>query len=331
MKKFLRVFQYFFAIVAAIYIILIFTDESIVVPMAICAVIFGTISLLFFMKRKKGNLYRQKNNKQAVDDTENVIVNEQSGHMVDEISNGDSAISVTIESTQNTPKYTNENTDIPADTYIHDENDKCIGRADGQLLNEADCAYMVHVGYEQAKKSEQQTSNPKFHRTEAEKELEFRFADKYGLKSQKICDVFCDLNHQAYLTDNLDEKLNLLQQCIKAFDVAKAWHYNGSRGAKLWFQDNWEFCHNSQNACFSWIDSVYRYKEQTLKIRDVILPWILENSEIGFLQTEIYKVFPEEDKATLRNLIAKLVERDCVQKTKKGSSYFICKNNIGDV
>lgn len=331
MKKLLCILQYLFAIVTAIYVILMFTDKSIVAPMAICAVIFGTISLLLFIKRKKGYLYRRKSNKQTVDGTENVIVNEQSGYIFDETSNGGPAVSVTIKSTQNFPKYSNENTDIPADTYIYDENGKCIGRADGQLLNEEDCAYMMHVGYEQAKKAEQQSINPKFHRTPAEKELEFQFANKYMLKSQKICDVFCDLNNQAYLTDDLDEKLNLLQACIRAFDAAKEWHYKQSAGAKLWFQDNWEYCHNSQNACFSWIDSVYKHTDQIIKIRDVILPWILENAETGFLQTEIYKTFPEEDQTVLRNLITKLAEQNTVQKTKKGNTYFIHRVNIGDV
>lgn len=323
MKKLLRGLQYFFAVIAVIYIVLIFVvDKSLAKPMTICAVIFGTISLLLFIKHK--------NNKRITSSKDNSIANEQVECVLDtSLSNNPTMIS-TVEYTPNFPQYFNEDTDKPADAYIFDANEKCIRRSDGQPLNDADCAYIVRNGYEQAKRAEQRPNNPKFQRTDAEKELEFQFFNKYGEKSQKICDVFLDLSRQAYQTDNLEEKLVLLQQCMEAYNTAKEWHYSKSKGARLWFQDNWEYCHNSQKERFSWIDGIDAYRDYIIKMRDVIIPWILESAENGFLQTEIYKTFPDEGKTELRDVITNLVDCGKIKKTKKGNTYFICIDRIGN-
>lgn len=324
MKKFLRALQYFFAAVAMIYTILIFVDEEIATPMTVCAIIFWLTSLLLFIRHKKGKLLKRKNlhNK----DKSVINVDEQAHSSLDTRSDN-----ISVKRVYAFPKYSNENTDTAADEYILDENGRCVGRADGQPLNDADCAYMVRNGYEQAKRAEQQSSNPKFHRTADEKEMEFQFADKHGAKSQKICDVFLELADRAYQTDDFEEKIVLLQRCIEAYNTAKKWHYQESDGARIWFQDNWEYCHNSQNECFCWVDGMIRHRDYVIKMHDVIIPWILERAENGFLQTDIYRAFPDEDKTALRNTIASLASCNQVQKTKKGNTYFVHKSNAGGV
>lgn len=221
------------------------------------------------------------------------------------------------------PKYPNEDTDIPGETYVYDKRGNFICRADGENINDADAAYLVRNGYDIAKEVLEHSSNPKFHRTESEEELKFQFFYKYGNQSQKLCNVFHDLADQAYLSDDSETKILLLQQCTEAYEAAKQWHYNKSKGAMLWFQDYWEHCHNSKSDCFAWIDGIYSYIDQLIKVRDVITPWILKNAENGFLQTDIYKAFPEEDKTILRKTISKLADQGKICKVKKGSTYFL--------
>lgn len=233
-------------------------------------------------------------------------------------------IDISVDYSPDFPKYPNEDTDIPADIYIYDSNDNFSKRSDGQPLNNADYAYLTRQGYKNAKLTMQKSSNPKFHRTTAEEELRFQFFYHHGAESQKRCDAFHDFAYQAYKTDVIEEKIILLQKCIEAYESAKEWHYKKSKGAKLWFQDEWEHCHNSQNECFSWIDDEYTYLDHLIKTLDVVIPWILENSQKGFLQTDIYKAFPDEKQSDLRNTITYLANQNKVLKTKKGSTYFVC-------
>ena len=221
------------------------------------------------------------------------------------------------------PKYPNEDTDIPGDTYIYDKTGNIICRADGVPLNDADAAYLVRAGYEKATNAENNSINPKFHRTAAEEELKFQFMYKYGDQSQNICDVFLNLANKAYLSDDYDKKFSLLEQCIKSYNTAKKWHYNKSKGAALWFQDNWEYCHNSKNECFSWIDDIYIYRNFITEAQNAIIPYILENAKKGFLQTEIYKVFPDVRQSELRDIISYLVKKGKISKNKKGNTYYI--------
>lgn len=221
------------------------------------------------------------------------------------------------------PKYPNEDTDIPGEAYIYDKRGRFVGRADGKKINDADAAFLMRDGLERAKEIYERSPNPKFHRTEEEEELKFQFSCKYGEQSQRLCDKFHDLAHQASLCDDCETKLVILQKCTDAYEIAKRWHYNKSKGAMLWFQDYWENCHNTQSDCFAWIDGVYSYIDELINIRDVITPWILENAKNGFLQTEIYKAFPKDDKTMLRKEIANLAEQGKVRKDKKGSTYFI--------
>ena len=239
-------------------------------------------------------------------------------------------VTVQTEYTPDFPKYENENTDIPATAYIRDKNGNVIRRLDSEPLNDADCAYLVRDGYERAKIAMQESNNPKFHRTFAERELEYKFVSRYGEQSDKICDTFLSIADQVYNADTIDEKLNLLYLCVDAFEKAKSWHYKKSKGAMLWFQDNWEHCHNSRNSCFSWINSELEYIKTLRYQMNTIIPWILENSVEGFLQTDIYKAFPNDDRALLRQTIDYVAGRENIEKVKQGRTYFIKSVNKED-
>ena len=168
-------------------------------------------------------------------------------------------------------------------------------------------------------------NNPRIIRSYDDIELSFQFSMKHGVKSQRMSDLFLDLNSAAYAENDIDKKIELLQKSIDAFYEAKQWHYNYSKGAMYYFQDMWEYMHNSNNPQFSWVDSVEKELKYYSGVRDSVIPWITNQAEKGFLQTEIYEEFSEFSKSELRKIIDKLAQAEKVVKMKKGSSYFITK------
>lgn len=207
--------------------------------------------------------------------------------------------------------------------YIIDEDNGQILRADGKPFAEEDFPFLQEVGLRRSIERERLSTNPIFHRTAEEHELIYQFGSNYGRQSAKICDVFENFSRAAYEAENIDEKIDLLQRAIDTFEVAKQWHYQHSEGGKLYFQDWWEHLHNSRRECFSWVDNVYAYRDHLVKERDVIVPWILDHAQNGFLQTDIYKVFPEEEKTVLRRIIKALASDGKINMTKKRNTYFI--------
>lgn len=226
----------------------------------------------------------------------------------------------------NPTSYSDEDVDQPANAYVFDKDGKFLCRADGEKINDADVSNLIRYGYEQTKQNEKASSNPKFHRTVEEHDLIYNFTEKHGVKSTQMCDYFQRLNQKAYRSSNIDEQIFYLQKAIQAFEEAKTWHYNCSKGGKLYFQDSWEHLHNSRYECFSWVDSVQNNLDAQIQKRDLIIPWILKTAEPGFKQTEIYKEFPNIDKSQLRSAIDDLCSNKKISKIKKGNTYWISSN-----
>lgn len=208
--------------------------------------------------------------------------------------------------------------DIISDTYI--ESGNCIYRRDGKGISDEEIPTLISIGL---KKSLQNKPDINFE----EDELEFRFMEEHETESQKLCDKFEDLESQALSETNIDKKIELLKQTIDAFESAKRWHYNHSKGAKIYFQNSWEDFHNSHNESFSWVDSVKGELEYQIFKRDEVIPVILKKSETGFRQPDIYNEFPGTSKSLLRRIIDELAQQSEIIKTKKGSSYFITRNS----
>ncbi len=219
----------------------------------------------------------------------------------------------------NSPLETTESIQQPI-TYILNKN--VITRSDGKTITDEEIPHLMTMGYRQALEADKlrPSLSPK------DDELVYQFMLNHGSESQKRCDKFEHLNSLAFNETNIDKKIELLRQTVAAFEAAKHWHYTYSKGAKLYFQVFWEQLHNSRCACFSWIDSVKDELELQLYKRNEIIPWIIENSKTGFLQTAIYKEFLDVDKSVLRKSIDELANQSILLKNKKGSSYFITYN-----
>lgn len=207
------------------------------------------------------------------------------------------------------------------DSYIDAGN--TIFRTDGVPISDREIPYLIENGLQKAMDYKTNSPNPKFHRTDREHELMSQFFMRYGALSQKKTDEFEALDRQAYQTEDLDEKIVLLQAALQKYEEAKTWHYNKSKGAMLWFQDMWEYMHSSRNPCFSWDENVQGYLQDLIYERDVVRPKILNAAKDGVLQKDLYSSFPPEKKSVVRECMKRLEAAGVISKTKKGNTYLI--------
>ena len=180
-------------------------------------------------------------------------------------------------------------------------------------------------GYEAARKEEQMSSNPKFHRTEREDDLSFSFEMKYKNEVSKMENKFDSLYRDAYVVNDLSERIELLRQSASAFEDAKKFCYSKGKGGTIYFQDMWECLHNSRNDCFSYLDKINEGLNQSLLERDTIIPSIFcaINESDGILQKDIYKELPDVSKSDIQRVIRALESEGKIKRTKKSNSYML--------
>ncbi len=172
-------------------------------------------------------------------------------------------------------------------------------------------------------------NNQKFHLSPGEDELAFRFMRAHGAESQKTSDAFVNHARLALESQDINERIRLLEETIDLFYKARDWHYK-TKGGMLYFQDMWEHCHNSQNPDFCWAENEVTFLRESIFERDEVQPWIMQHAEEGFMQPEIYKAFPSTDQFLLRKAIDRLVSLGHLSKRKEGKSYFISKTVVND-
>ena len=221
-----------------------------------------------------------------------------------------------------------EKTEQTSDVYILDQEDHVTGRADGKPISEKEIPYLIEQGLDSARTYYDNSPNPKFHRSEQEFELSYRFECNHGTESQKKIDAFTDHAKFALEAVNIDEKIRLLEETIDLFYKARDWHYKKSKGGMIYFQDMWEHLHNSRNPDFSWVDPEKETLKSAILERDEIEPWILQHADPGFMQPEIYRAFPSVEQATLRKSIDRLVNLGGLNKEKIGRSYRITTASV---
>lgn len=209
----------------------------------------------------------------------------------------------------------------PLDAYVSTKN--VTYRTDGAVISNSEIPYLMESELQSAKDYAVASENPKFKRTNRERELMTQFFVRYGAISQKKTDAFENLDRQAYRTEDLDEKIEYLQAALQKYQEAKDWHYNKSKGAALWFQDVWECMHNSKNSCFAWDESVREYLDDLIYERDVVMPYILKAASDGILQKDLYHFFPEESRKIVQACVKRLEKTGIILKNKKGNTYHI--------
>lgn len=209
-------------------------------------------------------------------------------------------------------------------TYIESPNGY-ISRADGKAISDEEIPHLMQIGLERA--LEEERKRPKL--SPKDDALVLNFTEKHSEESSKRCSKFEDLYIKATHESDTNKKIELLRQSIVEFENAKQWHYNFSKGGMLYFRETWEQFHNSKCSCFSWVQWPKNALEASLEElewlerKENVVAWIIEHSKKGFVQTEIYRAFPDEDKGHLRKAITELASQSVIAKVKKGTSYYI--------
>lgn len=137
---------------------------------------------------------------------------------------------------------------------------------DGSPITDDEIPYLIELGKEHARETEKNSPNPKFHRTEIEKDLSFKFYEQYfdeaGMaeaiiydKVQAASGAYIRWSKTASIKE-IEQKIALLDEAITAYEDFKKFCYSKGDGGQIFFDDRWEYCHNSKNPCFSYIQSV---------------------------------------------------------------------------
>lgn len=127
--------------------------------------------------------------------------------------------------------------------------------------------------------------------------------------------------------NNLTEKIFLLNESIKAFEKAKEFCYKKGKGGTIYFQDTWEYLHNSKKPCFSYLDNIKASLDKTIFKKNIVIPSIISTitDNDGILQKDIYKLLPDIDKQTIQQTIKELTAVGTISAIKKSNSYELHK------
>lgn len=155
--------------------------------------------------------------------------------------------------------------------YIETEHG--ISRADGKDFTDEEIPYLIERGYEKSlqRDKELQKTNPAFNRTEREEEL----ADNFFIKYMDAIPVwekgFQDLYGWALQEKDLNKRIELLEQASDVFKKTRTFFYNKSKGGQIYFQDMWEYMHNSHSDCFSYLDLINKTIEKAEQEREGVM------------------------------------------------------------
>ncbi|MFV0519944.1 MAG: hypothetical protein ACK5LY_06670 [Lachnospirales bacterium] len=150
------------------------------------------------------------------------------------------------------------------------EVDNVLYKSDGTNIDDDEVPYLIRQGLINALEKEKTSNNPKFHRSKQDDELSFKFSyeSKHVEKVNEFESAVSELNKIIQNTRNPKLIMETCDQLITLFEHAKKYCYK-TKGGMIYFQDMWEYNHNSQNECFSYIDRFVELKEDAIeKLKD---------------------------------------------------------------
>lgn len=225
-----------------------------------------------------------------------------------------------------TPSYNisddNDITTTPIEnTYIRTGN--IISRADGKRITDEELPYLFESTKADVLEYEKNSTNPKFHRTVNEDELSFRFINSknYNLALKEIDFFEKVLLHEKSFKD-LDIRIRLLQEALVHYNKAKSICYK-TKGGTIWFQDMYEYCHNSKSGCFSFEDKInerIKYNQNIINALPVIMEIISDNN--GYYQKDLKNILQIEE-TVIRQAVKYLVENGQLIKSKKNNCVYL--------
>lgn len=178
------------------------------------------------------------------------------------------------------------------------------------------------------------SSNPKWHRTSEEKTASFDFQCRnrriISSYENKIYNDGKPYDKERSVT----ARINACKKSIDAFYEFQKFCYQ-SYGGTIYFQDLWEYCHNSKNECFSFVEPLeeqlnylleneedLRYRDRKLKtLRSELIRYILENPDT--LQKSIYSFFRPILKHDIQHALRDMERENIISRVKTRGSYII--------
>nr|DAY65495.1 MAG TPA: hypothetical protein [Caudoviricetes sp.] len=219
-----------------------------------------------------------------------------------------------------------------AEKYITDEYielGNVIVRADGKEITDEEIPYLMQVGYERALEYEENSNNPKFHRTDQEEELSFDFEQQYEKEISLLEKQLLHSYSDAIDTCDYHESIQKLENTLEFFYNFKRFCYSKGKGGMLYFQNNWEYLHSSNNPCFSYDSEIKDALKERKKILYTVMPEIIDviSKNNGILQKNIYELLPNYEKDYIRMVLRDLRSMGKVNAEKKGNTYIltVCK------
>ena len=219
------------------------------------------------------------------------------------------------------PKNTTTNADA---NYVSD-NTHTIRRSDNKPISDDEIPDLIKLGYQHAIEREKQSKNPKFHRTEREEELSFRFEMNHGYDINMYVNSFEKYYELACAENNLNKKIELLKKTIIQYEKTKKWFYQ-TKGGTIYFQDYYEYMHNSKNECFSYIELVKRYLEECIEEKDYLISEtlkVISSNHDGILQKDIYQHLPNVSQGEIQRIIRNLESQGLITREKSKGSYLL--------
>ena len=293
MKKFKKILGVFTGIGCITYTSMIFTEKEKTL-FIFMAILFGFFTFLLLRPKKK--------------DTSN-----------QHIMSNSNLHSITSTDTASIPQQQQVQADFTTST----------NPTYNRIITDDEVPALIQAGYEKVMKMQEQSNNPKFHRTEYEEELSFEFIQKYSKKVALLTKDFEMLYRKAFEVQDPTQQINLLHEALTAFNNAKNFCYSKGKGGTIYFQDTWEYLDNSRNPCFSYEDMITKSLNEILFEQNTMIPNILQiiSKNNGILQKNIYQYMPNIEKDKIRNEIKKLESQNKIYRIKKSNSYelYICK------
>ena len=176
--------------------------------------------------------------------------------------------------------------------------------------------------------------NPKWHRTEIEKNVFHSFHLKYNDVVKSYETRLHDNRNKAWDSNILvDEQIQACKLAIAVLKDFKQFCY--ANGGKIYFQDMWEHCHNSKEECFSFESKLKERLEYLQNNRDDLIYVQTHKSTLrselkeylssheGVVQKDIYKDFNPLLKSAIQHELYLMDKEGVIKRGKKGSSYLV--------
>lgn len=188
----------------------------------------------------------------------------------------------------------------------------------GERLEGNDWEEFSDISADKAIQKRRNINNPKFHRSDQERKLRSEFHRKHY-------PIIEDFENRIYISDKADYKK--LKDNLIAYDEFQKFCYSNGDGGKLYFQDMWEYCHNSKNDCFSHKETILKCMQNYLDANNAVIDIIdiLKSNETYLqkdLKYEINYCTPQEIGAIIREM----VNKDIIIREKYKNTYLLKLN-----